>query len=375
MRQNQQGVALIFVLLIFVMMTVVASRIISDMQLNTEKTAQRLQYQQAKHYAKGGEQFAMVLLEDDAARDKQAEKKVDHWHEAWAANDDALETDEGEITMLIVDDQGRFNLNLLAEKNISAAPSASSNSASGGAGSDNSGTQRNTGTQGSRDNRDSSNVGGSSSIAGASVEQSTKMLSRMLETHKINAQLADRLRDWVDSNQEARPAGAEDNYYLLRDDNPYRTGDTELASVSELRLLDILTPENYQTLEPLVSVLPPGVGVNMNTVTAPTLVALVKEMSLTEAQSFIDSRPTEGFAEVREVINHPLLKGKLIDGAEQVMTVSSNYFSVYVKARYRDLTYYLHSRLARDDQGRVSVISREVGTFPQWVERLRESVK
>ncbi len=369
MRQNQQGVALIFVLLIFVMMTVVASRIISDMQLNTEKTAQRLQYQQAKHYAKGGEQFAMVLLEDDAARDKQADKKVDHWHEVWAANDDALETDEGEITMLIVDDQGRFNLNLLAEKNNSAAPSTSSDSAIGSTGSDNSRIQS------SRDNRDSSNGSGSSFSSGASVEQSTKMLTRMLETHKINAQLADRLRDWVDSNQEARPAGAEDNYYLLRDDNSYRTGDTELASVSELRLLDILTPENYQTLEPLVSVLPPGVGVNMNTVTAPTLVALAKEMSLAEAQSFIDSRPTEGFAEVREVINHPLLKGKLIDGAEQVMTVSSNYFSVYVKARYRDMTYYLHSRLARDDQGRVSVISREVGTFPQWVERLRESVK
>ncbi len=361
-RHKQQGVALIFVLMIFVIMTVIASRIVTDLQLNTEKTVRLLEYQQANHYALSGEQFAIMLLEEDALKDKQADKLVDHWFEAWAANDQALETDDGEITMLVVDDQGRFNLNLVTGAQTSTADtSTDSNTGDSSANSSEGNTQNPASAATSKTSNDLTAVGASA-------------LSRLLEMYNIDARLVERFQDWTDDNQEPRPAGAEDNEYLMGD-VPYRTGDTDIVSASELRLLNVLTPQDYQRLVPLISVLPPGVGINMNTVTAESLVALGKSLSLAEAKSFIDSRPVEGFAEIKEVVEHPLLKDKLIDGADKLMTLNSHYFSVYTKARFRDMTYYLHSQLARDSNGKVTVIAREIGTFPKWVERLRESVR
>ncbi len=324
MRTTQTGVALIFVLVIFTMITVMAVRIIASMQLNTEKYARHMQYIQARHYAFGAENYIAVLLEQDAQSDKQTNKLIDHWYEPWAEEEVALETEQGEITILTLDDQGRFNLNMLAGK---------------------------------KNDKDKQ-----------------KMLERLLAAHNIDARLAYRIQDWVDENQDPQPGGAEDNHYLLLD-SPYRTGDTAMASVSELRLLDILSAEEFEKVLPLVSVLPADVGINMNTVSAGVVRALADDISEADASGFVNSRSKNGFAEMEEITKMPLFKNRLKKSIEGSLTLKSSYFSVYTRARYRDMTYYMHSRLARDAEGKVKVISREVGQFPRWVQTLRESVR
>ena len=321
-----RGVALIFVLLIFAMITIMATRIITDLQVNTEKTTRQIQYLQAKHYAIGAEQFVAVLLEEDAEKDKQTKRIIDHWHEPWADNEKVLETEDGEITIMTLDDQGRFNLNMLAGK------------------------------------------------SNKSDKEKLNMLIRLLVANGLEAQLAYRIQDWVDENQEPLPGGAEDNTYLLLD-QPYRTGDTAIVSVSELRLMDILSIEDFEKILPLVSVLPVGDGINMNTVSAAVLRSLDQRISDADAKGFVDSRSKDGFAQMKEVKDHPMLFKKLTKEVENLLGLKSSFFSVYTKARYRDMTYYLHSRLARDATGKVTVISRETGVFPRWVKTLRESVR
>ncbi len=320
---KEKGVALIFVLLIFAMITIMAVRIISDLHLNTEKTTRHLQYLQARQYALAAENYMAVLLEADAEDDKSHKKRIDHWHEEWAGNDQTLETDDGDITIMALDDQGRFNLNMLA---------------------------------------------------GRGDKERLGMLIRLLAAHKIDAEVAYRIQDWVDDNQEPMPGGAEDATYLLLDP-PYRTGDTAMVSVSELRLLDILSEKDFNKVIPLVSVLPTPEVLNMNTVTPGVLRALDERITASDAKGFVDGRSKDGFAEIKEVLGHPLLRGKLNKNVQAMITLKSHYFSVYIKARYRDMTYYLHSRLARDDEGKVTVISRETGQFPRWVNSLRESVR
>ncbi|MCL6271147.1 type II secretion system minor pseudopilin GspK [Sansalvadorimonas sp. 2012CJ34-2] len=324
MVSHQRGVALIFVMVIFALVTVMASRIITNLHLNTEKNARHLQYLQARHYALGAENYIAALLEEDAVKDKQENRQIDHWNEPWAADELNLETEDGDITILTLDDQGRFNLNLLAGK----------------------------------DNK-----------------EKLKMLERLLVAHNIDARLAYRIRDWVDENQDALPGGAEDNNYLLLTP-PYRTGDTLLASVSELRLMEILSLDDFNKLVPLVSVLPDETaGINMNTVSAGVLRALNERISEADAKGFVNSRPKDGYAELKEVKDLPLLKNKLSKQVEGFLALKSSYYSVYTRARYRDITYYLHSRLVRNAEGKVTVISREVGVFPRWVQELRESVR
>ena len=96
---------------------------------------------------------------------------------------------------------------------------------------------------------------------------------------------------------------------------------------------------------------------------------------MTDAKGFVDSRSRDGISEMKEVLNSTSLKNKLPKSVEKILSLNSRFYSVYIKARYREMTYYLHSRLARDKEGRVTVISRESGQYPRWVATLRESVR
>ena len=152
-----------------------AVRILTDLQLNIEKNTRFLQQMQARHYAQGAENYLTVLLEADFASDKKNKKMIDHWFEAWADTGVTLDTDDGEITIQVLDDQGRFNLNMLAGQ--------------------------------------------------GEHKEELKILERLLVGQGIDAQLASRLQDWIDENTDALPAGAEDDFYLLLD-QPYRTSNT-----------------------------------------------------------------------------------------------------------------------------------------------------
>jgi len=325
-RTRESGVALIFVLLIFAIIAVVAAGIATRLYHNTEKQSRYLQYVQAKHYALGAEHYVTLLLEEDKKNDKKEGKPVDHWFEPWADANDRFDVAEGEIAIQVLDDQGRFNLNLLAD---------------------------------------------------GQSKEILETLVRILSYEKIDPRLAYRIRDWIDAGQEVSGSGAEDSLYLTASP-PYRTGDTLMASVSELKLLQILTPDEYARLLPHVTVLPDSkAGLNANTMTATVFQNLSDRLSESDAKAFIDGRGRDGFADIDTFKKHPLIKGKVDENVIKKLNldVKSRFFSVYIKAVYRDVTFYLHSRLARDDEGKVTVIGRELDVSPKWVAALRESVR
>ena len=57
------------------------------------------------------------------------------------------------------------------------------------------------------------------------------------------------LTDWIDSDRQRGPNGAEDGDYLRRDP-PHRTANIALSSVMELRSLEGMTEELYQSIRP-----------------------------------------------------------------------------------------------------------------------------
>src|SRR5690606_23717209 len=67
------------------------------------------------------------------------------------------------------------------------------------------------------------------------------------------------LIDWLDRNDQVDQAGgAEDETYLIKSP-PYRAANGPMQSVSELLLVEGMTRENFQKIEPYVTVLPPEV--------------------------------------------------------------------------------------------------------------------
>jgi len=318
MREKEQGVALVLVLLIFSIMTVLSARLVTDVQHNAARITRYTQNLQARHYAMGAEQFAAVLLEEDVARDRSTQRLVDHLHESWALPQPQFETESGDIELVILDDQGRFNLNMLADP------------------------------------------------ADKRRKEALQMLVRLLDAQGLDVRLAYRIQDWVDGDQIALTSGAEDAVYI-HSSPPHRTADTALASVSELRLMDVLSPEEFERLLPLVSVLPTSDGININTASADVLRALSRRISQGDAESFVDGRGKAGFSRTRDALRHPALSGRVASSVADHLGVTSRFFSVYIKARYQDSVYYLHSRLARTATGQVTVIARETGSFPRWV--------
>ena len=335
-KSGQRGIALLYVLLIFAMIMLVASRIVTSLWLHTEKNAKYLERVQAKHYALGAENYVARLLERDAEKDKKNKRAVDHNKEAWNVQSVEYEVEQGDIELTVVDEQSRFNLNWLADTG-SADKSAPERGKRLG--------------QLERQQSDRANY--------------LDMLKNLLLSQALDPQLSYTIKDWLDSDQQAAEAGAEDMVYLSLE-QPRRTGDAEMASISELKLIDGIGENELEKLIPLVTALPKSSKINLNTALPEVIRSISKNITEGDAQAIVDARGEKGIENMAALGNQASLRGRT--GALQGAPVafSSQYFSVYIKATYRDTSFYLKTLLVRNSEGKVQVAGREIGPSDYW---------
>jgi len=101
--------------------------------------------------------------------------------------------------------------------------------------------------------------------------------------------LTDSLIDWLDADNDPRPLGGEDNYYLSRA-NPYPTGNGPLASLEELSLVRGFDATILERLTPHVT-LYGTTSINVNTASREVLTAVMAAggtVSLAEAEIAAD---------------------------------------------------------------------------------------
>jgi general secretion pathway protein K len=124
--------------------------------------------------------------------------------------------------------------------------------------------------------------------------------------------LGTRIADFIDADQRAESAGAEDYDYERRE-VPYRTAGQPLASVSELRAISGFSQDIYRTLAPYLCTLPMDgpQALNVNTLTpadAPLLVAATGQaLTLQAAERLIENRPPAGYVDVAAFLDRPEL--------------------------------------------------------------------
>lgn len=314
--RRQRGVALITVLLVVAVVTVVCAGMIARQQLSIRSSANLLDVRQAWQYALGGETLAKALLKQDA-RGGDPRQGVDHLGEAWAKPLQPFALDDGGVlTVRIEDPSGRFNLNsLVSQQQVN--------------------------------------------------ELAVSRFRRLLLRLSIVTPYAERLADWMDSDQDPTgDQGAEDNQYLLAKP-AYRTPNRRLQDVSELRLLLGMTEADYRRLLPYVSALPSDAALNVNTAGAMVLSCLADGLTPDMAQGVIQARGKEGFATVDAFLAQPTLAGQGIDG--QGLAVGTEYFQVISEVHMGDRRQVVVSNVNRDEEGRVRVLSRDLGQ-DGWVQ-------
>ncbi len=181
--------------------------------------------------------------------------------------------------------------------------------------------------------------------------------------------IAAAVADWIDTDARPGLGGAEDSYYGSLAE-PYRTGETYMADVSEIRQVRGMTPQLADALAPFLCARPsaaPSV-LNLNTLTleqSPLLAAYLGAPYETDrAARILAERPVGGWREVSSVFALSLLQEPQISPEDQALYgLSSSVYDVALEVDYRGTRVTLTTSLAVEDSGRVSTLSRRYGVL------------
>lgn len=247
---NERGAALLSVLLLVAVMAVIAATALDRLTLATRLAGAAASVDQARAYAYAGE-VLVLRRAGDIAGSRSAD---------WLARDYPLPLPGGQATGRLTDATNCFNLNALVTESgpgrYSTRPLAVQQFAA---------LARLSGI----------NEGEASAIAAATA-------------------------DWIDSDANEGPLGAEDAVYRSMTPSTL-AANTLMADVSELKAVRGVTAAHYARLKPLVCALPVAelVRVNVNTLrlTEAALVAAlwVERLSVAQVRSALVARPRDGY--------------------------------------------------------------------------------
>jgi general secretion pathway protein K len=261
---------------------------------------------QAIGLVRSGVQYARARLLRDAADDVRAGQRVDTLTDVWATPLERLEFGGGYVSLSIVDERSKLNLNDLASQSKA----------------------RNDHLQ---------------------IDKAAQF-RRLFRSLGVDDGLVDVMMDWMDEDDLPRPMGAESAYYGTL--NPaYSAANRPLRTLEELLLLKGMTPQTLKALTPYVSVFnSEGNGwINLNTAPRPVIEALDRRMVEGAAEALMRARPFRSEADVDRASD-------LMDVAKglrlaQAYRLESDRFSITVTGQYGAVVKQGHA-----------VVSRERGT-------------
>ncbi len=306
---KQKGVALITAVLVVALVTVLAVNMISRQQIDIRRTSNILNTETAYMYALGVESWGIGIL----LRDRE-NNQVDALGEEWAMTIPPIDVDGGQVVGRIEDMQSRFNLNSLLKKSDDGNEELS--------------------------------------------EPDYKIFRRLLSALDLDPDIADKVVDWIDKNSDVDKSGAED-YDYLGAEPAYRTANTKMVSPSELRLISGIDTETYKTLAPFVTTLPERTPININTALAPVIQALGENIEQSDAESFVESRPEDGYSDTDSFQND--VSASNIDLSR--LSVNSNYFILSGESHFGRGRQLLTTLVHRPDTGKAAVIMRGQGAY------------
>lgn len=310
---RERGVALIMVLLAMALVVMLTSGMTQQQSIRVFKAGHYLAQQQGTSIALGAEAFARQILVRDYEDDKEEGEMIDSLDEFWAMNAAILPLDENGVVEVQIDDLGgRINLNDLVTGN----------------------GQVNTLTK--------------------------ERLQRLFIALEISPATVDALVDWIDENdQTVSVSGAEDGQYLSAE-QAYRAGNQPFVSVTELILIGGLGYEGFQALEPHVAALPvSGLGINVNTATAPVLRSLSEELTDAQAAAILEKREEEPFLNLQDFLALPEFAGLGLTSAG--LGLQTRFFEVVSRITYDDRVVNMVSTVFRNPEGEIRTVRRDTG--------------
>ena len=301
---KEQGVALLTTLLILVMIIVLANEIFRLGSRTAQTSAYGRDSVRAIQLAQAGISAARVALREDAKNNS-----YDTLEEFWAQPTPFFELGDGAISVLIEDEDRKFNLNKLVMGNGNAPD-----------------------------------------------EDRVAVFRLLLTNMRIDPSLADAFVDWLDNDDTPRVGGAESGYYLSLP-RPYKAKNDLFDTVEEILLVRGVTPEIYDKLRPFVTVSSSG-KININT--APPEILMAMSAGRISAESgAIDNSVALQIVDYRR--EHPFQKasdiGNVSPFLKNLYTQQSAFFTDFIDAK----STVFHVRSSGDVGGTIRTIDA-IGT-------------
>ncbi len=306
---RQRGVALLTALLIMALLATLGLSLSWDNGMDVRRTMTMLYLDEGTQAVLGAEIVLMGLLRDDAL-----DSETDHLGEIWAGEMPVLPIESDTIVGVlhgeVRDLQGRFNVNNIVGRD------------------------------------------------GKIDEEVLDQFRRLLAALDIDPRFADLTADWIDADQTAELAGAEDSIYSGMVP-PYRSANQKLTSVTELAALEGMDKATLDLLLPHITALPGKTEINVNTATGPVLQSLSDDISASIAESLMAERAESGFANMESSFA-PYLGQE----AARELQETSDFFQLKVVVQIATVRITYYSVLQRDAQrGTVVPILRSFGTI------------
>jgi len=270
MREGERGAALLAVLLLVAITGAIAAAALERLRLSRAVAENATAIEQARAFAIGVEQLAILTLDDRIA--ESPDRTLDT---GWNGAVRRIGLPGGAMAEVRVRDGGNcFNLNSLVEGDPRTAL-----------------TRRPSG-----------------------VSQFTGLMLALEVPEGEARRIAEATADWIDSDSDPGPVGAEDAAYAAGD-APYRTGNTLFADPGELRAIAGVSPALYRRLRPWLCAPPTSdlSPLNINTL-RPEQAALLAmlapgQLSLERARQVLANRPSTGWGNQIEFWRTETLSG------------------------------------------------------------------
>ena len=304
-RARQRGVAPITVLMVFAIASLIAGKVIMGKAVDTQRVAGMVNRTQAYYYALAAESLAMLALRQDAQNDVDEQEMADDLEEMWASGAIPFEIDSiGSVVVQIIDLNRFYNINNMVQGN------------------------------------------------GQVNDQELERFRHLLVELQLDPELADNLKDWLDSDDREAGYLSESSAYL--EQMPaYRAANRGMLDISELRLVNGFEPEVLQVLLPHITAVA-TVGVvplNVNTATDFALTTLQeavvgsqsKGLTISAAQNIVSERPYDDNQDFN-----------LRSGTPNLLTstaVASLYYEINIRANYAGHMAYLTTVVWQEGRG------------------------
>jgi len=289
---RQKGLALLMAMLIVVITSAIAVSILHEEKFAIRKSSHIQLNDRAALYAIGLEDWARIYLKED-----RKDSSIDSLDEYWAGGIPGLPIEGGYLTGYVEDEQARFNLNSLLVSEIALT-----------------------------------------------------RFKRLCDNLEIDDSFIPALMDWIDQDFDIRfPDGMEENY------ENYRVANREMVDISELLLVQNVTPEVYEKLLPHVTALPGTSTLNVNTMSEVIFQSLAPDLDVTK---FIEQREDDPYGSVEDFIER-LQQPIEVEG----LSVDTRFFRTHGQVVQGDQSYFLTSLIYRDEKGQTRVLNRTLGQF------------